>query len=238
MQAKYILKDTLSNDEFIAAKLRQVRGHIDFGIFDGRYVLQWDLTPDTRKLAGGAILTRQTEVEKFREAFDVLYKTALDLPPRLEFRPLISKARAEIHTWPPYQDPYEDLNYALDPTDGWLSHQGEIPGTIVLGGYRAKQLLAFSMLVPSEDGSYEFYVAVRASELHNGVGREMTRLTVRYAFDQCSMDRVWLKVRKNHEVGMKLYPEEGFVSFGTKKEKVMGKMVEFEVMQQFKPPAS
>jgi RimJ/RimL family protein N-acetyltransferase len=233
VQARYLLKPRLSADPDLAAALKPIEGQIDFGVFDQSLVLRWDLSPAERTVIGGAVLTVDHEVGKFREAFKSLYDKAHPLPPRLEIRPLMKKDREAIYDWPHYQAPYAELNYAIERQEGWLDQEGEIPGTIILGGFRGGELRAFSLLVPNERGSFEFFVAVRACDIGQGIGTEMTRRTVRYAFDQCGVNRVWLKVRRNHAVGRKIYLQEGFASSGFKQQLIRGKPVDFELMQQF-----
>jgi RimJ/RimL family protein N-acetyltransferase len=235
--ARYIYKNDMGHNLQAAGKIAKLGGQFDFGIFDRKFVLRWNLAPKKRTVESGSIVTNLASVEEFQEIFEALYGAAQPLPPRLEVRPLNEKERAEIYEWPHYSAPYEEFNYAIERKVGWLDKQGRNTGALALGGIRENKLEAFSLLVPTGRGSVEFYVAVRATRVHKGVGREMTRCTIRYAFKNCGADRIWLKVRKNHPFGRRLYEESGFVLCGTKQEEVMGKQVEFDVMELVNRPS-
>ena len=137
-----------------------------------------------------------------------------------------------IRAWPPYQPPFEDLDYALR-AGGWLDRQGTLPGSRRYVFEADAGIVAFSLLVREQETepSAEFYVAVRGDQVGGGIGQAVTRETVRRGFLDSDLQRIWLKVRTNHAIGRHIYEKVGFRVTGEKRELVNGRLVEFVVME-------
>lgn len=148
----------------------------------------------------------------------------------IELRPLTLEERAEIQGWPPYPPPYEALDYALR-LGGWLDTYTVKAGCIALGAHAGGELVGFSLLVPDYPDSAEFYVAVKGNKLAHGFGKKICIETLKTGFQHLPLQKIHLKVRKNHEVGIRLYADVGFVRNGEISEVTNHILTDFYVME-------
>ena len=155
--------------------------------------------------------------------------------------------REAISRWPSYKTPYEELDYALRGPGGWLYTFGAKPDCVKYGAYVEGELVGFCLLDrSSEDAAKlarsspphcssekaaEFYVAIHPDRLNKGYGKAVTLETLRRGFQELHSHRIFLKVRKNHDIGIRLYESIGFAKFGECTKTINGKDVAFYMMQ-------
>lgn len=155
-------------------------------------------------------------------------------PHEIVLRPLSPADAERIQQWPKYAGEFALLDYALRP-GGWLDTFPESATTIRFGGWLGDELVGFSLLTGISAESAEFYVALHPAETGRGIGRLLTDETLRFAFAQLKLRKVYLKVRKWHARGIQLYKQVGFVVTGDKQDDIQGEPVEFFVMEMRNP---
>jgi RimJ/RimL family protein N-acetyltransferase len=153
--------------------------------------------------------------------------------PHITLSDLNPAGRDTISRWPPYKAPYEELDYALRAPGGWLYTFGAKPECVKYGAYVEGALVGFCLLLPDPTSKKEaeFYVAIHPDEVNKGYGKAVTMETLRRGFEDLRLRRIFLKVRKNHTVGIRLYEGIGFTKFDECTEEVNGKQTEFYKMQ-------
>jgi len=190
---------------------------IDFGIFDERILLVWDLNAN-REVTGGRTVFEEQVIDQHRQFFDALYKKAIAFcTNRFELVLLGDKAKnlvAQIvDGWDEYTGDYADLDYALRFPKGWFYTFGREPYCKAYGAYDEGALVGFSFLhqhSPDSDEA-EFYVAVHPNHLNDKLkryGRRITQETLRIGFER--LNRIYLKVRENPAYRIELYQKAGF----------------------------
>jgi diamine N-acetyltransferase len=92
-------------------------------------------------------------------------------------------------------------------------------------------LAGFTVLTDIASGEAEFYIAVHPKLTGQGIGRIALQQTLRVAFHELHLSRIYLKVRSWHRRGITLYRSEGFESIGQKEELVQGHLVGFDIME-------
>lgn len=157
----------------------------------------------------------------------------------MKFITLTTRSKQTIEKWPAYKGYYARLNYALRPETGWLSTYCATQKCKVYGGIVRNQLVGFTLLVfhdkhhqPSARIA-EFFVAVHPKKLGMGYGWRLGAQTLRRAFDVLHLDKVFLRVRNDHDWGVYHYPKLGFKETCPGKlvdEVVNGKKVSFRIM--------
>lgn len=162
------------------------------------------------------------------------YKTGLTffLEQCVIVRRLTQADAQAIRDWPAYPHPYEQLDYALR-TGGWLDMFPESKQNCRWAAWQDNELVGFSLLthVDPVKREAEFYIAVHPDRLNNGIGRELMEITLERGWNQLKLDRIYLKVRTNHDIGFKLYKRAGFNHYDTKPQTVNGASVDFHWME-------
>jgi len=149
---------------------------------------------------------------------------------KIAVSPLRADEKQIIRAWPPYRHPFEALDYALRD-GGWLDHYGNVLGCITLGAHVGGELVGFSLLVPHAAATAEFYVAVKGDRLHEGLGAQICIETLKEGFVRHPINKIFLRVRTNHDVGIKLYGRLGFAMAGQVSEVTNNVMTDFYVME-------
>ena len=210
---------------------------IDFGIFDDRIVLVWQLDA-ARAVTGGSVLYGHEHVEQHKLFFKALFSkaqafsrdrlTLLRVPPTH-----LGKLIRIVDAWPLYRGEYAEMNYALRSGHGWLDGFAIKPGCITYAVYAAGTLVGFTLLIGNQKNDAEFYVAVHPLHLRQKLGARLTQATLEVAFREMGLKRVHLKVRTDVQHRIQLYETQGFRHCGRKTELVDGRNVEFLQMEIF-----
>jgi diamine N-acetyltransferase len=137
---------------------------------------------------------------------------------------------ALIQGWPPYPAHLADLDYALR-REGWLDQFVESPTTRRLAAWDGDELVGFSILTQIADGAAEFYIALHPERIGRGIGREVTKRTLCFGFEQLGLSRIYLKVRDWHRRAISLYESIGFQKSGVCVEEVQSQAVRFVTME-------
>jgi len=144
---------------------------------------------------------------------------------------LTNEDKKSILQWPEYKLPFLELNYSIK-SGGWLDTIGSNTHCLSFSGFKP-DLVAFTMLDFTSSLEAEFYIAVKASHLSKGIGRALSIATIDKGFKDLGLERIFLKVRKNHEIGIKLYESIGFQYVKDKDIEVNGIMTSFYLMDVF-----
>ena len=137
---------------------------------------------------------------------------------------------ASIRSWPPYVGQLADLDYALR-RDGWLDQFLDSPTTRRFAAWDGLELVGFSILTQIADGAAEFYIALHPERIGRGMGREVTKKTLCFGFQQLDLSRIYLKVREWHQRAISLYESVGFQKSGTCIDEVQSRAVRFVTME-------
>lgn len=137
---------------------------------------------------------------------------------------------AEIKQWPPYGSGFEQMDYALRDK-GWLDEFRDDPRALVYAAVAKGRLVGFSLLNRTEEGSAEFRIAIHPERTGEGLGREVTLLTLKEGFRLPGLRRVRLIVRKNNPRARRLYERLGFVGTGEILHRIQGNEVAFIDME-------
>ena len=136
----------------------------------------------------------------------------------------------QILQWSPYPAWVSPLDYALRK-GGWLDQFQESESSHRYSAWQNFHLVGFSILTGIKKGDAEFYVAIHPEHLGCGIGKDVTRGTIRIAFEQLKLSRVHLKVRLWHDRAIRLYESVGFKRIGTCVETIEGQPVQFITME-------
>ncbi len=143
----------------------------------------------------------------------------------------LTAADAEaIHHWPPYPPVFDKLDYALRK-GGWLDQFPAGAQTRRFAARKDALLVGFSLLTHITTADAEFYIALHPQQIGHGIGGEIAQLTLQFGFEQLSLQRIYLKVRKWHQRGIALYESLGFKTCGEIVELIQGEPVPFFSME-------
>lgn len=227
IKVKYILHSEIQGDPVLRGKASQLATE-DFGIVDSRLTLLWRLK--NRNVDSGQVLSDPQQANMYEDFFSALFKAAHEYPWQQKLRSLTDQDTIEINSWPQYQPPYTDLDYALR-TKGWLHEYPEKEGNYRYAAINANELVGFSILTQTKPGEAEFFIAMHPTRLLKGMGNTFTRLTVEKGFNDLNLNRIHLKVRHWHHVAIHLYESVGFRRTGEAKLTVNGKDETFILME-------
>jgi RimJ/RimL family protein N-acetyltransferase len=211
---------------------------IDFGVFDEKLVLVWELDMATRLVKGGRVLFGRDQVERHKRFFRSLFSKAEEYCRdrftlvQIEPKYMENMIRA-VAAWPQYGPPYEEMDYALRLPKGWLTQFASKPGCVTYAAYADGTLVGFSLLVREGDDA-EFYVAVHPRYLNipeKRFGKRLTRSTLDKGLDELNLRRIHLKVRKSVLHRVQLYEKLGFRRCGETTEVVNGISTDFIKME-------
>ena len=138
-----------------------------------------------------------------------------------------------VLNWPHYPEPYHELDYSLRE-GGWLDTIGAHPGCKKYGYYIHDVLSAFSLLDVKTIENAEFLIAVKGDFINKGIGKEFCIKTLKQGFEELNLCRIFLKVRINHSIGIRLYEKVGFKKIGETWEITDNKNVHFYLMEIYK----
>ena len=152
----------------------------------------------------------------------------------ITLEPLTDADVTAIHQWPPYQKPFDVLDYALR-SGGWLDNYPDSKTNVRYGIWQHGKLIGFSLLTDVKSGEAEFYIALHPDHTRRNVGREATVQTIRRGFREYGLNRIHLKVRDWHQGARRMYAGVGFQERGSLTELVQGKPVAFVKMELDRP---
>jgi RimJ/RimL family protein N-acetyltransferase len=135
-----------------------------------------------------------------------------------------------IEQWPTYLPPFSELDYALRK-NGWLNTIGRNSGCIKLFFFSETNLVGFSLIDVKAPDNGEFYVAVHGDWINKKIGKNICALTLKYGFDIVGLNRIYLKVRTNHKIGIQLYDKMGFKKNGEATEIINDIKTHFYLME-------
>lgn len=227
IEVKYILFSEIQGDPALAGKASLLATK-DFGIIDSRLTLLWRL--NNREVDSGQVLYDPQQAGLYEDFFSALFKAAHKYPWQQTLRSLTDHDAREIHSWPHYQPPYTDLDYALR-AKGWLHEYPEKQGNYRYAAISANDLVGFSILTQTKQGEAEFFIAMHPTRLLKGMGNTFTRLTLEKGFNDLNLNRIHLKVRHWHHVAIHLYETIGFKRTGEARLTVNGKDETFILME-------
>ncbi len=145
-------------------------------------------------------------------------------------RPMTSEDAAEIRSWPPYGEGFEQMDYAIREK-GWLDEFGDRPDTQIYIAEAGHRIIGFSLLSRTADGDAEFRIVLHPRLTGKGYGKDVTDLTLKLGFRNLHLEKVHLIVRKNNPRAERLYRRIGFVATGESTHSIQGKKIEFIEME-------
>jgi diamine N-acetyltransferase len=131
-----------------------------------------------------------------------------------------------IKNSPQYPPEFEELDYALRD-NGWLDEYQLKSGSEIFLAEDSDTIAGFSILSKDAGGNTEFRIAILPGNLGKGYGKKIALLTLHHFFSFGESDTLWLIVRKNNPIAIKLYESLNFRLTGECMEEVNGKMVDF-----------
>jgi hypothetical protein len=195
---------------------------VDFGIFDERVVLVWQLD-ETRSVTGGKLLFGPEHVDRHKKFFNALFVKAVahsrDRFDVIKIEPAyLDKMIRTVAAWPPYDAPYEEMSYLLRPPNGWLTVFASRPGCEAYAAYAAGTFVGFSLLVGDGPHDAELYIAIHPRHVNTKekrFGARLTRETISKGFGELALQRIHLKVRNDVQHRVLMYEHLHFRRFGT-----------------------
>ncbi|MGB7992778.1 isochorismatase family protein [Methanoregula sp.] len=147
----------------------------------------------------------------------------------ISLRPLQEPDISIIKSWPSYPAEFSGLDYALRDR-GWLDEYVGKKGTEIFVAEDSGTLVGFSILTCEKGGSAEFRIALHPEWVGHGLGKTITRLTLRQGFSHPDIWSIRLIVRKTNLRAQNLYTSLSFQVVGECTEEIQGKPVEFYQM--------
>lgn len=144
----------------------------------------------------------------------------------IHLRPIISADIAEIKNWPPYEQDFAQMDYAIREK-GWLAEFRNVPDARLYAVEEKARVIGFSLLSITREREAEFRIALHPRRLGKGLGEEATRTTLNIGFDQFGLESIYLIVRKNNPRAARLYERVGFVKIGESVHTIQKQRVEF-----------
>jgi len=151
----------------------------------------------------------------------------------IELRPIRTEDIVKIKKWPPYLGGFEQMDYALRD-NGWIDKFWNRPNTWIYVAEMDRQLIGFSLLSVTVEKDAEFRIAIHPDWTGKGQGRAVTLAMLKKGFQQLSLGKIHLIVRKNNHRASKLYSNIGFTKTGESIHTIQGKHIEFVDMSLFR----
>lgn len=151
----------------------------------------------------------------------------------VELRPIGPEDIAAIKNWPAYADGFEQMDYALRE-HGWLDEYQQQPNTWIFIAELNHQTIGFSLLSITSETVAEYRIAMHPYWTGKGLGKPVTRATLKIGFGKLNLDTIHLIVRKNNHPATKLYERLGFVITGESIRTIQGQCIEFTDMAMIK----
>ena len=130
-----------------------------------------------------------------------------------------------------YEGMYAKFNYALDK-NGWIDQyccEGSFCYKVSFNG----KIIGLFLFIPKNKN--EFRVLINPQFIHQGYGTKVVKKAIDYAFQELKFKMLTLIVRKEHQIGLKLYQKFGFEILGERVEMIENeKIVFFEMIKQIK----
>lgn len=144
----------------------------------------------------------------------------------IKLRPISNEDISEIKKWPPYQDGFEQMDYALRD-NGWLDEFRNKPDAWIYAAEEEGRLAGFSLIAIAAEGEAEFRIALHPRLTGKGIGRQVMLAILQEGFERHKLNKVHLIVRKNNPRAAKLYESVGFRKTGECIHVILGKQIEF-----------
>ncbi len=130
-------------------------------------------------------------------------------------KPLTNLDREKINNFPSYPPPFEVLDYALRSPNGWLytiTVQNSDALAYSIFHTNTNNLIGFIILdINIEHNIGEAYIALHKDYFAKGkLTLNICNEGLRIAFQELNLKKVYLSLRLNHTVGLKLYSYLGF----------------------------
>ena len=149
--------------------------------------------------------------------------------PDIILRKLLSDDILAISDWPSYQSCFNELDYALRKR-GWLSEYFGKSNTKCYAAEHSGELIGFAILSKTSETEDEFRIALKQDKTGSGYGRIITLMVLNDGFINRKINRIYLIVRKNNPMAIRLYKSIGFAERGKCIKEINGKPVDFLVM--------
>jgi RimJ/RimL family protein N-acetyltransferase len=146
--------------------------------------------------------------------------------PGISLRPMRDGDVSAIRGWPPYQDAYAQMDYALR-LNGWLDEYYTRPGSWCYIAESDGKTVGFSLLLKTGAQNAELRIALHPAKTGLGLGGRIMMSVMETAFSQLGFDTIHLVVRKNNFPAIRLYERLGFRNRGDCTLFIQGMPVEF-----------
>ena len=137
----------------------------------------------------------------------------------------------QIRQWPSYSGEMLQMDYALR-SQGWLDTFRGQPGVTLFAAVEGKELIGFTQLMRTGDAEAEFRIALRADKTGQGWGAIIASLTLQQGFVELGLCCIYLIVRKNHALAIRLYQRLGFTGCGECRKDIQGSVTDFLMMEK------
>lgn len=148
----------------------------------------------------------------------------------IKLRPISNDDIAKIKKWPPYQNGFEQMDYALRDK-GWLDEFMNRSDACIYAAEESGKLAGFSLIALTGEGEAEFRIALHPRLVGKGIGRQVTFATLQTGFRHHNLSRIHIIVRKSNPRAAKLYEKTGFRKTGESVRTIQGKQIEFVNME-------
>ena len=101
---------------------------------------------------------------------------------------------------------YTELDYALRAEGGWAHEAWSKRNAAIYVAERSGEVIAFSLLVDTDEAAAEFRIALRADMLGKRLGGVIAKKTLLQGFEVSGLSTIHLIVRKSSRADLKRYP--------------------------------
>lgn len=145
----------------------------------------------------------------------------------MNLREMNAQDIAVIKSWHAYPEELKDLDYALREM-GWIDQFLSKEETKVYAAKENGVIVGFTILSKEKGvcGQAEFRIALNPDMLGQGVGKELTQMTLEEGFRELGLHEIYLIVRKNNRRARWLYERFGFQYTGECRKEICGTMVD------------
>lgn len=149
----------------------------------------------------------------------------------ISLRPLRHSDIVAVNRWPPYQDAYAQMDYALRADGGWLYEYGLKPDCCCYMAEANGESVGFVLLITTHAKRAELRIALHPEKTGHGLGRQVMAALMETGFFELGLETIHLIVRKNNFPAMRLYENLGFSGCGECTLIIQGRPVEFFKME-------
>ncbi len=239
----YLLKSELTS-EMGRINNRDIHS-LDFGIFDDKLILVWDLDAQ-RNVLEGRLLVDKEQIVRHKKFFEQIVELGMSFT--RDRHALVTVPQNGVHAYADnvdswrlpdgsgYTGDYANLDYALRLTTGWITQFGKQKGTEILASFFEGQHVGFSLLTGIAVNDRELYIAVHPRFLRKKIGARIVARTVEYGFKNLSIEKIHLKVRPKPQYRVSFYSKLGFKQVGDSFDEVVNgistKFIRMEITRQ------